>query len=65
MLLSFAMLLRYSFDLADDADLIEKAAKGVLKKGIRTADIAAPGATKVSTTQMGDALLKELDTLAA
>jgi 3-isopropylmalate dehydrogenase len=65
MLLSFAMLLRYSFDLADDADLIEKAAKGVLKKGIRTADIAPPGTTKVSTTQMGDALLKELDTLAA
>jgi 3-isopropylmalate dehydrogenase len=65
MLLSFAMLLRYSFDLADDADLIEKAAKGVLKKGIRTADIAAPGTTKVSTTQMGDALVKELDSLAA
>ncbi|HEX2112941.1 MAG TPA: 3-isopropylmalate dehydrogenase [Alphaproteobacteria bacterium] len=65
MLLSFAMLLRYSFDLAEDADLIEKAAKGVLRKGIRTADIAAPGTTKVSTAQMGDALIKELDTLAA
>jgi 3-isopropylmalate dehydrogenase len=64
-LLSFAMLLRYSFDLADDADLIESAAKGVLKKGIRTADIMQPGATKVSTTGMGDALLKELDTLGA
>jgi 3-isopropylmalate dehydrogenase len=64
-LLSFAMLLRYSFDLADDADLVEKAAKGVLKQGIRTADIAPPGTTKVSTTQMGDALLKELDKLAA
>jgi 3-isopropylmalate dehydrogenase len=59
------MLLRYSFDLADDADLIEKAAKGVLKKGIRTADIAGAGAKKVSTTQMGDALIKELDSLAA
>ena len=65
MLLSFAMLLRYSFDLADDADLIEKAAKGVLKKGIRTADIAGSGGKKVSTTQMGDALIKELDSLAA
>jgi 3-isopropylmalate dehydrogenase len=65
MLLSFAMLLRYSFDLAEDANLIEKAAKGVLKKGIRTADIAGQGGKKVSTTQMGDALLKELDTLAA
>jgi 3-isopropylmalate dehydrogenase len=65
MLLSFAMLLRYSFDLPEDADLIEKAAKGVLKKGIRTPDIAAPGTTKVSTTQMGDALIRELDSLAA
>jgi 3-isopropylmalate dehydrogenase len=64
-LLSFAMLLRYSFDLKDDADLIEKAAKNVLKSGLRTADIMQPGATKVSTTQMGDALVKELDKLAA
>ncbi|MBI3707782.1 MAG: 3-isopropylmalate dehydrogenase [Proteobacteria bacterium] len=64
-LLSFAMLLRYSFDLADDAALIEQAAKSVLKRGLRTADIMQPGATKVSTTQMGEALLKELDTLAA
>jgi 3-isopropylmalate dehydrogenase len=65
MLLSLSMLLRYSFDLAEDADLIEKAAKAVLAKGVRTADIASPGTTKVSTTQMGDALLKELDRLAA
>jgi len=64
-LLSFAMLLRYSFDLKDDADLIEKAAKAVLKSGLRTPDIMQPGATKVSTTQMGEALLKELDKLAA
>ncbi len=64
-LLSFAMLLRYSFDLKDDADLIETAAKNVLKSGLRTADIMQPGATKVSTTQMGDALVKELEKLAA
>ena len=64
-LLSFAMLLRYSFDLADDATLIEQAARKVLAKGVRTADIMQDGATKVSTTGMGDAVLKELDTLAA
>jgi 3-isopropylmalate dehydrogenase len=64
-LLSFAMMLRYSFDLPDDADLVEKAAKNVLASGVRTADIMQPGKTKVSTTQMGDALLKELDRLAA
>ena len=61
----FAMMLRYSFDLADDADLVEKAAKGVLTTGMRTADIMQPGTTKVSTTQMGEALLRELDRLAA
>ena len=64
-LLSFAMMLRYSFDLAADADLVEQAAKNVLAKGLRTRDIASPGSNVVSTTQMGDALLKELDTLAA
>jgi 3-isopropylmalate dehydrogenase len=64
-LLSFAMMLRYSFDLADDADLIEQAAKNVLKRGIRTADIMQAGCTKVSTTQMGDELVKELDKLTA
>ena len=64
-LLSFAMMLRYSFDLGEDADLIERAVDRVLSKGIRTADIATPGTTKVSTSGMADALLKELDALAA
>jgi 3-isopropylmalate dehydrogenase len=64
-LLSFAMLLRYSFGLTDDADLVEKAVENVLAAGIRTADIATPGTRKVSTTEMGKALLGELDRLAA
>ncbi len=64
-LLSFAMMLRYSFDLPDDADVVEQAAKNVLARGIRTADIMQPGMTKVSTTQMGDEILKELDKLGA
>ncbi len=64
-LLSFAMMLRYSFDLAADADLVEQAAKNVLASGMRTRDIASAGSNVVSTTQMGDALLKELDKLAA
>ncbi|HEX6978797.1 MAG TPA: 3-isopropylmalate dehydrogenase [Alphaproteobacteria bacterium] len=64
MLLSFAMMLRYSFDLAEEADLVERAAKNVLARGIRTADIMQPGMTKVSTTQMGDEILKELERLA-
>ncbi len=63
--LSFAMCLRYSFDLADDADLIEQAVQNVLAGGLRTADIMQPGMAKVSTSVMGDALVRELDKLAA
>ncbi len=64
-LLSFAMLLRYSFDQGDDAALIESATKRVLAAGYRTADIMQPGGKRVSTTQMGDALVRALDELAA
>jgi len=60
-LLSFAMLLRYSFDMTEDADLIEGAVRRVLTAGMRTADIMQPHTSKVSTTTMGDALLRELD----
>ncbi len=63
-LLSFAMMLRYSFDLGKDADLLEKAVTAVLAQGLRTADIMQDGATKVSTSGMGDAVLKALATVA-
>jgi 3-isopropylmalate dehydrogenase len=62
-LLSFAMLLRYSFDMGEDAGLIEKAIDNVLAGGIRTADIMAPGKAKVSTATMTESILKELDKL--
>ncbi len=64
-LMSFAMALRYSFDLQDDADLVEKGIKNVLAAGYRTPDIMQPGKTKVGTVQMGELLIKELDKLAA
>ncbi len=64
-LLSFAMMLRYSFDLGDDADLIEQAVKTTLASGKRTGDIMTPGCEQVSTEAMGDALLAEMDKLAA
>jgi 3-isopropylmalate dehydrogenase len=64
-MLSFAMLLRYSFDLPQDADLIEDAARDVLAAGMRTADIMQSGCTRVSTTGMGDAVLKSLEKLGA
>ncbi len=64
-ILSFAMLLRYSFDMNEDADMIEAAVTRVLVSGLRTADIMAPGCAKVSTHVMGEALLRELDKQAA
>ena len=59
--LSLAMMLRYSFDLASEADLIESAVSNVLCGGLRTADIMQPGKAKVSTDVMGNALVQELD----
>ncbi|OZI25704.1 3-isopropylmalate dehydrogenase [Bordetella genomosp. 7] len=59
-ILSAAMLLRYSLNLASQADRVEAAVRTVLADGLRTADIHEPGTTKVSTSQMGDAVLKAL-----
>ena len=59
-ILSAAMLLRYSLDEAAQADRIEAAVRKVLSQGLRTADIFEAGTTKVSTAQMGDAVLKAL-----
>ena len=60
-ILSFAMMLRYSFDMKEEADLIEGAVARVLASGLRTADIMQPGKGKVSTTVMGDSIIRELD----
>ncbi len=64
-LLSFGMCLRYSFDMMDDADLIDQAVQNVLNAGLRTADIMEAGKKEISTAEMGEALLAELDKLAA
>ncbi len=63
MVLSFAMMLRYSFDMAEDADLIETAVKNVLSSGLRTADILQANTARVSTSTMGESLTRELDKL--
>ncbi|MBB3316318.1 3-isopropylmalate dehydrogenase [Rhizobium sp. BK181] len=65
MIASFAMCLRYSFNLVQEADNLEKAIANVLDKGIRTGDIMAEGCTKVGTTEMGDAILAEFKALSA
>lgn len=64
-ILSFAMLLRYSFGMDDDATMIERACTNVLASGLRTADIMAPGTAKVGTNVMGESILRELEKLHA
>ena len=59
-ILSAAMMLRYSFDLDKEADVIETAVKSILKKGYRTADIMAEGCEKVGCSRMGDLLADEI-----
>jgi 3-isopropylmalate dehydrogenase len=54
--LSAAMMLRYSFDLDQEADAVEAAVRQVLKDGYRTGDIMSEGCTQVGTAQMGDLL---------
>jgi 3-isopropylmalate dehydrogenase len=64
-LLSFAMCLRFSFDMAETAELLESAVKRVLDGGLRTADIMQQGKARVSTRVMGEAIVHELDKIAA
>jgi 3-isopropylmalate dehydrogenase len=60
-ILSFALCLRYTLDRVDDAKLLEDAVDRVIGHGVRTADIAPKGSKAVSTQQMGDAILAELN----
>ena len=62
-ILSLALMLRYSFDMEANAALIERAVENVLAKAGRTPDIAMPGRAKISTSEMGDALLAELNAI--
>lgn len=59
-ILSAAMLLRYSLNAGDLAHQIEAAVQAVLGQGLRTADIFEAGTTRVSTSEMGDAVIKAL-----
>jgi len=65
MVLSYAMCLRYSFDMGEDAELVENAVENVLAAGLRTGDIMQPGMTEVGCAEMGRAVTAELDRLAA
>jgi 3-isopropylmalate dehydrogenase len=61
---SFAMALRYSFGLLEAADLVETSIANVLDQGLRTKDIAAAGQNAVSTAEMGDAIVRQMQSLA-
>ena len=59
-ILSAAMMLRYSFDMADEADAIENAVNAVLDEGYRTGDIMQEGMTKVGCKKMGDLVAERI-----
>ena len=60
-ILSFSMALRYSLSLGEYADKVEDAISSALAQGARTADIAKADETALTTSQMGDAIMKALD----
>jgi 3-isopropylmalate dehydrogenase len=63
-ILSVAMMLRLTLNRPDDADLLERAVDAALAGGARTGDIAESGARKLSTVEMGDAVLNALEKVA-
>jgi len=65
MLASFGMALRYWFDMAKAADALDAAIAATLARGLRTADIKSEGAKLVSTSEMGAAIVAELEKLSA
>jgi 3-isopropylmalate dehydrogenase len=57
--------MRYSFNMGEEADRLEAAIAAALAKDLRTADIKSEGCTIVSTSQMGEAVVAELELLSA
>ena len=59
-ILSVAMMFRYSFHLAAEADAVEAAVDAVLAEGWRTPDIAGPGVTPIGTQKMGELICRHI-----
>jgi 3-isopropylmalate dehydrogenase len=59
MIASFAMCLRYSFNMIAEADRLEGAIAAILDDGYRTADIMSDGMKEIGTSAMGDAILEK------
>jgi 3-isopropylmalate dehydrogenase len=64
-ILSFAMCLRHTFLRPDEAAFLETAVVRAIESGARTLDIALPGQPSVSTAEMGNRILRELDAMVA
>ncbi len=60
-ILSAAMMLRYSLDLDQEADAVEKAVEKVLEQGYRTVDIMSEGCTCVGTKEMGELIARAVE----
>ncbi len=60
-ILSFGMMLQYSFDRGDLAEALNTAVNSVLSQNLRTADIASGECKKISTAEMGEAVIAELE----
>lgn len=59
-ILSIAMMLRYSFDMVEEADCIEAAVEKTLSAGLRTGDIMDEGGKLVGCTEMGESVIKNM-----
>ena len=64
-ILSFGMALRYSFDMGAEADLVDNAVKAALAAGCRTGDIASGSEKVMSTSEMGSAIISQMEQLSA
>ena len=65
MIASFAMCLRYSFNMVTEADRLETAISDILEQGLRTGDIMSDSMRQVTTVEMGSAILERFKTLSA
>ena len=59
-ILSAAMMLKYSFDMPEEAERIEQAVSDTLDAGFRTADCMSEGMTRLSCSEMGDQIAKRV-----
>ena len=60
-ILSFSMALKYSLGFEKESNLLNKAVEKTLDEGLRTPDIMSKGKKKVSTSDMGDAIISNLN----